>query len=157
MAALRRERVVDERGHEAVDPELLRDPAAARLAVGALRAVEPGHERELRAPQRIGARLLVLEPRLLRQHEVELAAGPVHLDAAHGGEEFRVERALRHELEVGALRVGVRDDEAGVDDAAVREHDAARARPPSMRIARDFGARPDLDADAAAGRGHRLP
>ena len=32
---------------------------------------------------------------------------------------------------------------------------AARARPPSMRIDGDFGARADLDAGAAAGRGHR--
>src|SRR6187431_2880342 len=82
VAAGRRERVVDERRHEAVDPELFGDPAAARFTIGGLRAVEPGHERELRAAKRVGARLLGLEPRLLRQHEIELAAGAVHLDAA---------------------------------------------------------------------------
>ena len=61
VAAARRERVVEQRGHEAVDPEFVGDASAPRLAVGVLRAREPGHERELRALQRIGRRIAAFE------------------------------------------------------------------------------------------------
>jgi len=153
VAARRRERIVDQRGHQAVDPELLRDAAAARFAVSGLRALEPGHERELRAPQRVRARLLVRQSRLLGQHQVELAAGPVHLDAGHRRTELRLERRRRHQPEVGALRVRVRNHERGVDLAAVREHDADRAAAFDAHR-RDLGGGPQLHADPTAGLGH---
>ena len=61
--------------------------------------------------------------------------------------------ASAHQLEVRALRVRVRDDERGVDLAAIREHDAGRAAAFDAHRG-DIRGGPQLDARAAAGFGH---
>ena len=148
-----RERVVDARGDDAIDPEILGDLAELREVVAALRSLERRDEREERPPP--GARVgrHAAHPRLLGEDEIHLGAGACHPDPADRLEEIGRHGVALDEAQERALGIGVREDRPRADLRAVLEHDAARAAVPH-HDPRDGRRGPDLRPEPAGGGPH---
>src|SRR5262245_53528063 len=135
--------VVDARDRDvAVGPA--RVPAVLSLVPGALEVLERGsdvhHALVLEADLGAGDGLPVRE---LREHQVDLGRGALDAEIPDVAEELRLELALVHELQEGALRIGVREHERGVDLLAARERHAADASvaaedPRDLRVGADL-------------------
>ncbi len=155
MTALGRKARVHVRGDDAVHPELLGNLAQLGDVVAALGELERRHEREERALRLLELAGHARHAGLLGEHEVDLRAGPVHLDARDRAAEVLGQLPLFDEAEERALRVGVRDDDLCEDLGSVLERDAGRAAVAHQDPA-DGGAGADVGAELPRGRGHGL-
>src|SRR5438445_12243526 len=134
VLTLRRKRIVDVRGDNAVHPELFRDLSGLGDVVTTLGKLKRRYQRVERAFLWRSIPGSPREPRLLGEHHVHLGAGTFHLYAPHCAQKILRQFTRTQHLQEGALGVRLREHQARADFRAILEHNPSDAAMPAVNL-----------------------